>query len=164
MSGSLDANDGAEELVCCDLTVLAPKMQARVEAALKACKTANLDAYVYETLRSAELQELYYARGRTTIPPYRRVTNAQSNLYSWHGYGLAVDVISKSKRWSPSKDWWYMVAVIFKDEGLDWGGDWEDVDLPHFQFGSLRKTPSDLARKLYRQGGMEAVWREVGAI
>ena len=163
MSALLDANDGAEALVVDDLTELAPGMKRRVDAALAACHAANLDVIVYETVRTEELQELYYARGRTTIPPYRRVTNVQDAKYGWHFYGLAVDVISKSKRWAQPESWWYKVAVLFKEQDLDWGGDWESPDIPHFQFGGIRKSPSDKARALYASGGKKAVWEAVGA-
>lgn len=148
-----------------DLEVLAPKFACQVALGIVACNNTGLDAFVYEAYRSPELQELYYKRGRPPTPEYPRpVTNARSNLYSWHGYGLAVDVISKTKFWSPPSDWWGRVAIIMKQHGLDWGGDWRQVDLPHFQWGRLRATPSDRARQLYAEGGMQRVWQEVGAV
>lgn len=82
-----------------DLTLLAPKFREAVEQAIADCKVRGYDAYVYEGYRSLELQQLYYARGRTIIPPTKTVTNAPSNLYSWHGYCLAVDVISIAHGW-----------------------------------------------------------------
>src|SRR3954468_18479962 len=88
-----------------ELDLLAPGFRAAVERALAKCRSRNLDAYVYETYRSPELQALYYARGRTVIPPLKRVTNASNNLYSWHGYGLAVDVISRSRAWNQPDSW-----------------------------------------------------------
>jgi peptidoglycan hydrolase-like protein with peptidoglycan-binding domain len=146
-----------------DLSLLAPKFRAAVEAALAECDEAGLNAMVYEGHRSMELQVLYYARGRTVKPPYHTVTNASSNLYSWHGYGLAVDVIHETLYWNPPAGWWSKVAAIFKKHGCDWGGDWQRVDLPHFQWGTLRVSPSSRARQLLAEGGVEAVWREVGA-
>ncbi len=79
-----------------DLSLLAPKFAAAVMQALNECRAAGLDAIVYEAMRSQELQALYYARGRTIIPPHKTVTNAPSNLFSWHGYGLAVDVVHRT--------------------------------------------------------------------
>lgn len=58
-----------------------------VAAAIQECRAAGLDTFVYEAYRSQELQALYYARGRTIIPPVKPVTNAANNLYGWHGYG-----------------------------------------------------------------------------
>lgn len=146
-----------------DLSLLAPKFRAAVEKSLRECSEAGLAAIVFEGYRSQALQELYYARGRTIVPPYHTVTNAKSNLYSWHGYGLAVDIIHRTQFWAPPGDWWEKVARIFKANGCDWGGDWTIVDLPHFQWGTLRKSPSNRARELYAAGGMQAVWAEVGA-
>lgn len=143
---------------------LAPAFRFAVEKAVSACVVKHgLDVYVYEAYRSQELQEIYYARGRTVKPPYQPVTNARSNLHSWHGFGLAVDVISRSKKWDAGADWFAAVAAVFKKHGCDWGGDWRQVDLPHMQWGTLRASPSERARELLRTGGFEAVWKEVGA-
>lgn len=164
MSAGLDFNDGAEEMVCNDCTLLAPQMRLRVDRALWECHAAGLDAYVYESIRTEELQAIYYARGRTTVPPYRKVTNVADAKSGWHFYGLAVDVISKKNRWNVTEMWWLKVSAIFKANGLDWGGDWTTQDdEPHFQFAGIRKSPSDKARELYASGGREAVWKAVGA-
>lgn len=127
------------------------------------CHAAGLDVYVFETYRSLELQKLYYARGRTIKPPMKPVTKAKSNLYSWHGYGLAVDVISEKHGWKPPDGWWTRVAAIFKKHGCDWGGDWKMRDLPHFQWGRCKASPSYRARQILAAEGMSGVWREVGA-
>ena len=149
-----------------DLGLLAPKFRAAVEAALKRCADRGYDASVFETYRSDELQKIYYARGRTVIPPTRTVTNAPDNLRSWHGYGLAVDVISRQHHWSPPKGdaWFREVAAIFKEDGLiKWGGDWTKPDMPHFQWGQCKPSPSTTAQALIKSDGMEAVWKAVGA-
>ncbi len=168
--------------------LLAPNFRAIVEVSITDCRAAGLDAMVWEAYRSNELQMLYYLRGR---PPSREypapVTNAKSNLYSWHGYGLAVDVISQKYKWfgldpkirrtvSPDvaktmqiqldregQAWFRAVADIFKKNGCDWGGDWTKPDLPHQQFGRLRPSPSDMARQLLRDRGLNYLWRYVGA-
>jgi D-alanyl-D-alanine carboxypeptidase-like protein len=155
---------GALTAVRRDLNLLAPLFREAVERALRDCRARGLDAYVYETYRTNELQALYYARGRTVIPPLRRVTNAASNLYSWHGYGLAVDVISKAYGWNRPESWFADVARSFKDQGCRWGGEWTAKDLPHFQWGRCKPSPSDLARQLLRDGGAEAVWSAVRAV
>ena len=143
--------------------VLAPKFRIAVERAIRAANEKGLDAIVYETYRSQQLQEAYYARGRTQVPPVSTVTNARSNLYSWHGYGLAVDVISKAKQWDVSPAWYEGVAACFRAEGCRWGGEWRMKDLPHFQWGPCKPSPSDVARQLYATGGLQAVWDAVGA-
>jgi peptidoglycan L-alanyl-D-glutamate endopeptidase CwlK len=147
-----------------ELDLLAPLFRAAVERALADCRARNLDAYVYETYRSPELQALYYARGRTVIPPLKRVTHASDNLYSWHGYGLAVDVISRARGWDRPESWFRDVATSFKNEHCNWGGDWAMRDLPHFQWGRCKPSPSDRARQIHQAVGIEGVWQAVGAV
>lgn len=147
-----------------NLDLLAPGFRAGVEAAIRECNAAGLDAYVYEGYRSAELQAVYYARGRTVVPPAETVTNARTNLYSWHGYGLAVDVISRARGWKAGDEWFRRVAEVFLKHRCKWGGHWKKKDLPHFQWHLCRPSPSDRARELLRTGGMRAVWEAVGAL
>src|SRR4051812_24079587 len=99
-----------------DPSLLAPKFRQAVEAAIADCNSQGMEAMVYEGYRSQELQKLYYARGRTIIPPTRTVTNAPTNLYSWHGYGLAVDVVHQRLFWNPPEGelWFKKVAETFK--------------------------------------------------
>lgn len=135
---------------------LAPKMRERVEAAVAECHSAGLDVEVYETWRPDELQQMYFEDG---------VTHAKSALYGWHGYGLAVDFKSATHGWDVDEAYWLRVAAICKNHGLDWGGNWKTIhDTDHFQFGTLRSSPSPRARALFAQGGVEAVWKEVGAM
>jgi hypothetical protein len=146
-----------------DLAQLAPRFRDAVQKAVADCQARGLDAYVYEGYRSPELQALYYRRGRSVIPPVQKVTNARSSLYSWHGYGLAVDVISRRHGWDRPESWFRDVAESFRKFGCKWGGDWKMKDLPHFQWGVCRASPSDNARALFDQGGAPAVWKAVSA-
>lgn len=173
-----------------DLDKLAPKFREAVIAALDECHAQNLDAIVWEACRSNELQRVYYQRGRPPTKQWPKpVTNAPNNTYSWHGYGLAIDVISKQHGWfnvtpelvagltpgtepyqrvdefrkAQGRQWFYNVSKVFKRHGCDWGGDWIQKDLPHFQWGRLKPSPSDLARTMLKEDGLEALWRFVGA-
>jgi len=148
-----------------DLKYLAPRFRDAVEAAIRECNAEPLclQAMVYETFRSNELQAIYYQRGRTVIPPQRPVTNAASNLFSWHGFGLAVDVIHQVNRWNVPDVWWGQVATVFKRHGCAWGGDWTKPDKPHFQWGLCKPSPSEQARTILRTQGIQAVWQVLGA-
>lgn len=146
------------------MDLLAPAFRAAVSAAIAECAAQGLEAIVYETYRSRRLQEEYYRRGRTVIPPPKPVTNAKSNLFSWHGYGLAVDVIHRVKLWGPGDAWFARVAAVFKAHDCKWGGDWKARDLPHFQWGRCKPSPSDTARSLMATRGVVAVWEAVGAL
>jgi len=160
----MSAGAGATPKPDRDLTKLAPRFRVAVERALYDCHADGLDVWVYEGLRSPELQAAYYRRGRTEIPPHKPVTNAKSNLYSWHGFGLAVDVISQSRHWYETPQWFARVAEHFKRHGCKWGGDWKMRDLPHMQWGRCKASPSDRARVLFAEGGFKRVWEEVGAL
>src|SRR5438105_331319 len=102
-----------------DLQYLAPLFREAVVAALAEFNAGKEDdssrAIIYETYRSNGLQLIYYARGRQVRPPNETVTNAKSNLYSWHGYGLAIDVIHEKLEWGASRQWFEDVAAVFKN-------------------------------------------------
>ena len=155
-------NDGLR--VNNDLSQLAPLFRKGVEDAIAECRRNGLDAIVYEAYRSQDLQANYFARGRTIRPPLYTVTNAPSNQYSWHGYGLAVDVISRARGWDAGEDWFKRVADIFKKHQCKWGGDWKQKDRPHFQWHLCKASPSDEARRLLNTSGIPAVWEAVGAV
>lgn len=162
MSAGLDHPD-TDAMVVSSLDDLAPAMRAAVASAIEECNDNRLDAVVYESLRSDELQHIYWCRGRTEIPPDYTVTNVESAQYGWHFFGLAVDVISASKRWDVTPDWRHQVTEIFKRHGLSAGAEWPHPDEPHYQFGKCRRSPSNEARALYAQGGLPAVWAAIGA-
>lgn len=164
---SAGSND-TELMVNRDLDRLAPAFAEAVKRALVECNEApnGLQAMLYEGYRSQALQAMYYERGRSIRPPYKPVTNAPSNLHSWHGFGLAVDVVHATKYWSPPSgdSWFTKVAAIFKKHGCTWGGDWKMADLPHFQWGRCPPGPSDAARQLLASQGLQAVWLHLGAV
>ena len=146
-----------------DLRELAPRFAAALAHGLNQARWAGYDAVVFEAHRTRERQRALYAQGRTT--PGAIVTHAASELYSWHGYGLAVDVVSRARLWNVPESWYRAVAEHLIAAGLDWGGDWPSFrDLPHFQWGRLKSRPSDRARELIASGGLAAVWKEVGAL
>lgn len=135
-----------------------------------------LDPIVHETLRTNELQQIYYEQG---------ATRARTAEHSWHFYGLAADLISEQYGWfendaarsrwplpsdraRASRAWFGALALIASSHGLDWGGAWSSFpDLPHFQWGRCAPSPQH-APALYRAAGGGArgrleVWRAVGA-
>jgi peptidoglycan LD-endopeptidase CwlK len=138
---------------------LAPLFDAAIDAAVSECNVRGDDAMVWETCRSQALQQWYYDHG---------ASHAQNILRSWHGYGLAVDVISRRHGWDlwgpQNTDWQQRVSGVFKAHGLSWGGDWKSFkDWPHFQWGKCKPTPSDNAIVLFVEGTALAVWNAVGA-
>lgn len=151
-----------------DLDRLAPKFSRAVQAALAECNAGpggGMRAMVYEGWRSPQLQALYYARGRTVFPPAKPVTFAPSNLHSWHGFGLAVDVVHCDLFWNPpgGAAWFRKVAAIFEKHGCTWGGNWSRADPPHFQWGRCPPSPSDAVRNLLQTKDIHAVWNVLQA-
>lgn len=146
-----------------DLTFLAPRFAVAVKMAVAECKALGIEAMVYETYRTKALAEAYYAKGRTT--PGKIVTHAKDNVHSWHGFGLAVDVIHARKRWDAPDEWWRKMAGIFKRHGCHWGGDWQTFkDLPHLQWDQCSPAPDDEDRRLLETSGLLAVWERRNAI
>jgi peptidoglycan L-alanyl-D-glutamate endopeptidase CwlK len=99
------------------------------------------------TFRTIAEQDAIYAQGRTK--PGKIVTRARGG-YSWHNYGLAVDIVLihdvdgdgdyDRAVWDVKTDFdgdkisdWMEVVAIFKSYGWEWGGDWKFSDPPHFQ-------------------------------
>lgn len=167
----------ARKLVCNDISVLAPKFGIALRVLLAEANAQGHDLIAYETARSEELQQLYFAMGRSKAPTVFK---------SWHGFRLAADLISAEHGWDlwPSWKWtdadltqgeweggdpsWYEpVITLIHAQGLHWGGDWLHFkDEPHVQWHveGMHETPSDNAKALYDAGGYEAVWRAVGAL
>jgi hypothetical protein len=149
--------------VVSDLLFLAPKFAAAVKIAVAECMALGIPAVVYETYRTDALAKAYYAKGRTA--PGSIVTHSKDNVHSWHGFGLAVDVIHRDLRWNAPAAWWPKMAAVFKRNRCNWGGDWSGFrDLPHFQWHHCPASPDDEDRRLLATSGLLAVWERRAAI
>jgi hypothetical protein len=191
ISGDVDVWSRIASLRQNSLDLLAPAMRAAVVAVLKRAHgrvvhvtlssglvdVAPLDPVVFETLRSDELQRIYYAEG---------TTNAPTAETSWHFYGLAIDTISieyewfdnaaARKRWPLERDretvsdaWFRAMAEIGKQLELDAGIDWPTrPDAPHLQWGRCSASPHDAPGIYHTAGcglrGRQEVWKAVGAL
>jgi peptidoglycan L-alanyl-D-glutamate endopeptidase CwlK len=132
---------------------------------------------VTQGLRTAGEQQALWAQGRDTLPKvnaYRqavgwapiknadnvKVTNAAPG-YSWHEFGLAVDVVpfesSNAPDWNENHPVWQELVAKGKALGLTSGISWRDE--PHFQItGIFPVTPSDEVRTLFAESGLQSVW------
>ena len=152
-----------------DLSLLAPKFRAAVEASLAVAAAMGLPVKINEGFRSQARQAWLYAEGRTR--PGGIVTNAPSALTSWHGYGLAIDFIHATLAFEPfghdearNAAWFHEVAAVFKAHGLSAGCDWHHPDLPHIQWGGCPISPTAELREAMEICGCTAVWTKVGAL
>lgn len=120
-----------------DIKDLHPELQKRWLAALKEWRRlhpSEPEPFLTQTYRSPQEQDALYAQGRTKGGP--KVTNARGGQ-SLHNYypSLAFDISFRKDGqidWSPSL--FDRFAVIAKENGLAWGGDWKTIkDRPHFE-------------------------------
>lgn len=138
---------------------LHPLVLEKTNLLLTKAKEAGLTVEVFHGFRSVEDQNALYAQGRTKPGPI--ITKARGGL-SWHNYGLAVDVVfggPKKWSWAESNNW-ALLGKLGKECGFEWGGNWKQVDKPHFQYcGSIKNIREAL--RLYQKGGLRAVWQAV---
>jgi hypothetical protein len=120
-------------------------------------------ARVFETLRTAERQSYLYGFGRQYDDGRGVVTKAKTNLRSWHGYGLAADIVHETRLWSVKPLFWHMLGEVSESHGLTWGGRWKNPDRPHVQWGGCAVSPRATDTDMLLTLGAAAVWDAVGA-
>ncbi|WP_428738640.1 M15 family metallopeptidase [Sulfurimonas sp.] len=114
----------------------------------------NIRLRVTQALRTIDEQNQLYAQGRTTSG--NKVTWVKGG-YSFHNYGLAIDVVKIEKNgtinWNDTT-YFSDIAQIGKSLGFEWGGDWTSTpDKPHFQY-TFGYTTAQLKVK-YDNGDLE---------
>ena len=163
----------AEVPVQNSLDGLAPKFRLAVLDVLAYMRTLGHEPIVFETLRTEERQAFLHGFGREYDDGRGVVTHSDTAADTWHGYGLAVDIICARTRWGASSAFWQALGAACLNFGLVWGADWNTngrtdderfVDRPHVQWGNgMRRSPSSRAVTLQATGGNAAVWAAVGA-
>jgi len=106
----------------------------------------HFDCTIVCGIRTLEEQEALYAKGRTE--PGSIITYKDGRVSkSKHQDGLAVDAIPYPTLYSDKEKMIEFggfvmgIAKLLKDQGIidndiEWGGNWEWADLPHFQIKS----------------------------
>lgn len=161
-----------------DLTKLAPQFKIKIELLICRLEDMGHDPIVFEGWRSDERVTFLHGFGRLYDDGRGVVTNARTGAKTWHRYGLAVDIISKSLGWDAYDKFWEDLRREATKLGLVSGNDWDRdgipvgpdpdesvVDRPHVQWWipGMFKTPSDHAWELLQTKGVEAVWKELRA-
>jgi peptidoglycan L-alanyl-D-glutamate endopeptidase CwlK len=117
------------------LDELLPEVKERVEHFVALCADNGIDLLITSTYRDIESQDALYAQGRTTKGYV--VTNAKGGE-SYHNYRVAVDVVplvGGKPDWDTSHPVWESVAMLGKQAGLEWAGDWKTFkEMAHFQY------------------------------
>jgi len=151
---------------------LAPRFRAAVETVLDEMTTAHWPARVIETLRHDARQRFLYGFGRSYDDGRGIVTHSQTADETWHGFGLAVDIVHGRQLWAAPTEFWQALGAAAARLKLTWGGDWNAngipdehfLDRPHLQWGPpMRRSPSPRAARIVAERGLTALWKEVGA-
>jgi len=118
-----------------DINELLPEVKSRVEHFIALCADNHIDLLITSTYRDNESQEALYNQGRTTKGYV--VTNAKAGE-SYHNYRCAVDVVplvNGKPMWDTNNPIWESVAMLGKQAGLEWAGDWKTFkEMAHFQY------------------------------
>lgn len=142
------------------LSEVYPGLAEKVRAMADTLLQEGIDVRVMQSLRPWSEQEALYAQGRTA--PGNVVTKAMPG-YSWHQFGLAVDVAPFSPQgpdWNVGHPVWAHIVSVGDSSGLVAGAEWRTFpDFPHFQLtGKFPVTPNDEVRSIFASGGLPAVW------
>jgi hypothetical protein len=164
-----------------DLAECAPLFVEKAWTVLREMARRGFPAIVREARRTEERQVYLWKMGREWDDGRGVVTHAATAMKGWHFFGLAVDICSAAH---PDNDekvptaFWTALREVATECGLTSGDDWDRDGIPveddpdehtadhqHVQWHcpGMHVTPSDHARELYQQGGLEAVWRELNA-
>ncbi|MGQ2972091.1 MAG: M15 family metallopeptidase [Brevundimonas mediterranea] len=111
-----------------------------VRVVKRAISITTQDFLVTEGVRTPERQRQLYAQGRTA--PGKKVTwTLKSNHFvQASGYGHAVDLSPFPVDWNDLRKFHLIAdamkrAALMEGVKMEWGGDWQTKDLPHYQLG-----------------------------
>ncbi len=147
------------QVPCRSMEVLAPAFRAKLDSCLFVrLRRGQWEWLISETGRSDARQQELYKSGRTK--PGLRVTNAYSVVTTVHGYGMAVDIVSKPHGWTDPKFFrWLMIHA--EACGLVAGGAWKKFpDAPHIQIFWQGSPP--LWARAWQADSLPAIWRTIG--
>lgn len=119
-----------------DLNELHPLVKEQAELLLQLCKSNGLNVKIIETYRTQDRQDYLYAQGRTR----------PGNIVTWtrnsnHTSRKAFDLIQNKIGDEYNHSFLVKVGKLAKEVGLDWGGDWQQQDMPHFENQKLNPIP-----------------------
>lgn len=149
---------------------LHPKLAEAATKIVAEAKARGLSVGLHSGLRTWEEQSRLYELGRSVKNPDGATeANPRGNIvtktiagYSWHNYGMAMDIVFKDAKgnwtWEKTDDEWEQLGKIGEMYGFIWGGRWKSKDEPHFE---LKCSLSIFAaRKVAILSGIEYVWNE----
>src|SRR3990167_3298215 len=147
---------------------LHPKLAEAVSKVLAEAKARGLSVGLHSGLRTWEQQNRLYELGRSVKNPDGATeANPRGNTvtktvagFSWHNYGMAVDIVFKDEKgvwtWEKTPEQWADIGKIGEMFGLTWGGNWKMKDYPHLEIPC--KLNVFAARKIAMTGAIDDVW------
>ena len=111
---------------------LTPGTREKAKALIAGCLLDGIALLITSTYRDNASQAALYAQGRST--PGHRVTKAKAG-HSFHNHRVAFDVVplvNGKAVWSDGS-LWARIGAVGDLAGLEWGGNWDFEDKPHFQ-------------------------------
>lgn len=162
------------------LEVVSPAVREAVNRIIAGMASEGWKAVQCDTLRTPERQSFLYGKGRTPEQcieakvdasyawptcPDGIVTKAANPYKTWHGFGLAVDIVQDDATpWIAPQAFWNRLGWHASANKMFWGGAWVNLlDLPHTQWSRCPNGPSVEDRMLLEKSGIEAVWKKYGA-
>jgi len=144
---------------------LAPGFRRKLDQLLRDMRLDGHRPLVFETGRTDARQAYLFGYGREWDDGRGVVTNSRTGATTWHGYGLAADLVCADHGHDATAAFWRSMDSHARYVGLEWGGLWASFpDRPHVQWSPMRRSPSpDVAQRLYAAGDIAEVWRLVGA-
>ena len=140
-----------------------PILMSRIVSLATQLGIEDIPLRVTQGLRDWNEQNALYAQGRDGNPgPI--VTNAPAG-YSWHNYGLAVDVVPMDVQpgqpdWNISHPAWKRIIESSKTFSLFSGSEFRTFpDWPHLQPAEIPESPTDTDRQDFTDGGTISVWK-----
>lgn len=146
------------------LTLVYPYLCSKINTLYESLSQEAINIHVTQGLRTWAQQDALYAQGRTTPGPI--VTRAPGG-YSWHNFGLAVDVapfdLLGHPDWNLTHPAWGRIVAVGESLGLTSGISFHDE--PHLQISGPwpMAAPPDVVRQLFKDQGLTAIWSQVNS-
>ena len=130
-----------------NIETLHPKVRPLARKLLEEAQEQGISVKIISGHRTYAEQDELYAQGRTKPGPI--VTKARGG-HSNHNFGLAFDIgifSADGKKYYGEHEDYARVGEIGKELGLEWGGDWEFKDEPHFQYNPKGYTIAQMRER-----------------
>lgn len=119
-----------------DIALLEPVTRGLVQKIISDARAHGLILMIFETYRSQSRQEILFNQGVTQL---RKV--------GVHHYGLACDLVKDIEGEPSWKGDFSLLGQLAHANGLIWGGDWGNPNIPHSFIDSVHVQRCTIARQ-----------------